>query len=111
MELSPDDEGWIRVAGSAQLAPGRVVGIDDVVVWRSDTGALCAQRRRCPHLDWDLAEALVVGEELVCPGHGWSFTVDGRAGKRTERGRFDDKGPVATVPVREHDAWIEVRTS
>ena len=111
MELSPDDEGWIRVATRDQLESGQVVAADELVVWRATSGALCAQARRCPHLDWDLAEAHVVDEELVCPGHGWSFTVDGRAGKRTERGRLDDKGSIATVPVREHGAAIEIRPS
>ncbi|HEX5615785.1 MAG TPA: Rieske (2Fe-2S) protein [Acidimicrobiia bacterium] len=109
MELSDDD--WVAVATSDALRRGAVLAHGEVVVWRSASGRLCAQPRRCPHLDWDLAEARVDGEELICPGHGWSFTVDGRAGKRNERGRFDDKGTVTTRPVRERDRRIEVRTA
>lgn len=75
---------------------------EEFVVWRGAGGALGSAPRRCPHLDWDLAEARVVGDELVCPGHGWSFTVAGRACKRNERGRVDDKGAFRTLVL--HDA-------
>lgn len=71
------------------------------VVWRTGTGRWCALPRRCPHLDWDLAEARVVGDELECPGHGWHFTCAGQAGKRTERGRVDPKGTVPVLALRE----------
>lgn len=74
---------------------------EEYVVWRGASGALGSAPRRCPHLDWDLTEARVVGDELVCPGHGWSFTVGGRACKRNERGRVDDKGAIATLTL--HD--------
>jgi nitrite reductase/ring-hydroxylating ferredoxin subunit len=75
---------------------------EEFVVWRGAGGALGSAPRWCPHLDWDLAEARVVGDELVCPGHGWSFTVTGRACKRNERGRLDDKGAIRTLVL--HDA-------
>jgi hypothetical protein len=50
--------------------------------------------RWCPHLDHDLAEGHVDGDELVCPGHAWAFDGDGHAYKRNEFGRVDPKGTV-----------------
>lgn len=79
------------------------------VVWRGASGALAAIPRACPHLDHDLADGHVAGDELVCPGHGWSFTPDGRALKRNEFGRADPKGRVHTLVLRAAGNAIEAR--
>jgi nitrite reductase/ring-hydroxylating ferredoxin subunit len=81
---------------------------DEFVVWRAASGALCAMARQCPHLDWDLAEASVVGDELVCPGHGWAFDTEGHAFKRNLFGRVDAKDEVETVRVVEADGEIRI---
>jgi 3-ketosteroid 9alpha-monooxygenase subunit A len=87
-----------------ELGRGRVVAIDvageEFVVWRGSTGALGSAPRRCPHLDHDLAEGSVVGDELVCPGHGWAFDGHGHAYKRNEFGRVDPKGNVDVLGLR-----------
>src|SRR3954453_22980155 len=71
--------GWavmIRIAADG-VAPNRVVPVDvdgeEFVLWRADDGHVCSAPRRCPHLDHDLAEGYVDGNELVCAGHGWAF--------------------------------------
>jgi nitrite reductase/ring-hydroxylating ferredoxin subunit len=106
------DRRWTRVVASQDLDAGGVVpfehGGEEWVVWRDATGSLCAQHRRCPHLDDDLAEGTVAGTELLCRGHGWSFDVEGRAVKRNEHGRADSKGRVVTLAVRERGGGVEV---
>ena len=80
---------------------------DEYVVWRGVSGA--ARQRaacRCPHLDWDLTEGTVVGDDLVCTGHGWSFDCRGHAFKRTEAGRIDPKDDIETMRVVEADGKI-----
>jgi phenylpropionate dioxygenase-like ring-hydroxylating dioxygenase large terminal subunit len=84
------------------------IGNDEFVVWRGYSGALCVMARQCPHLDWDLTEATVLDDELVCPGHGWSFGCDGRAFKRNLTGREDPKDHVETLPVEEVDGEIRI---
>ena len=79
---------------------------DEYVVWRGGSGALGSAPRRCPHLDWDLTEGTVVGDDLVCTGHGWSFDCRGHAFKRTEAGRIDPKDDIETVRVVEADGKI-----
>jgi phenylpropionate dioxygenase-like ring-hydroxylating dioxygenase large terminal subunit len=79
-----------------------VVDGAEFVVWRGASGALGSAPRSCPHLDWDLLDGVVVGDELVCSGHGWSFDCRGHAFKRNELGRVDPKDDVATLALAEH---------
>ena len=105
-------ETWKPVIETAALAEGRIVAVEvdgnEAVTWQTRSGPPCVMARRCPHLDWDLTEALVAGDELVCVGHGWSLRADGHAFKRNERGREDPKGSIRTWPARDHDGWVEV---
>jgi phenylpropionate dioxygenase-like ring-hydroxylating dioxygenase large terminal subunit len=80
----------------------------EYVVFRTASGALGVVPRQCPHLDWDLADGFVVADELVCPGHGWSFTADGRARKRNLEGRVDEKGSLTVPEVRERAGQLEL---
>jgi phenylpropionate dioxygenase-like ring-hydroxylating dioxygenase large terminal subunit len=94
------------------VAPGEVRAVDvdgeEFVLWRGRDGRLRSVARSCPHLDHDLAEGFVEGDELVCPGHAWAFDGDGHAFKRNEFGRVDPKGNVATLSIRETDGTVEV---
>jgi nitrite reductase/ring-hydroxylating ferredoxin subunit len=105
-------EAWEPVIETSDVPAGRAVAVevddDEAVTWRADGGRPCVMARRCPHLDWDLTEAIVDGNELLCAGHGWSLRADGRAFKRNEWGREDAKGTIRTWPARERDGWIEV---
>lgn len=104
---------WEPIATSDDVAPtaSRPVAVDvgseEAVVWRARDGAPCAVARRCPHLDWDLVDSTVVGDELVCLGHGWSILGTGRVFKRNEFGREDDKGSTRCWPLRERHGAIE----
>jgi nitrite reductase/ring-hydroxylating ferredoxin subunit len=98
---------------AADVPRGAVVPVcmdgADYVLWRArGSGRLCAMARQCPHLDWDLAEGSVVGDELVCPGHGWAFDTHGHAFKRNLLGRIDPKDDVEILPVGEVDGAIHV---
>jgi renierapurpurin 18,18'-hydroxylase len=107
-------ETWRPVLPAGDLPDGVVVaveaGAEEAVAWRTGAGRPCVMARRCPHLDWDLTEAVIVGDELLCAGHGWSLRADGIALKRNERGREDAKGTIRTWSARERDRWIEVDT-
>ena len=86
------------------------VGGEEYVLWRGSDGRLRSAPRRCPHLDHDLAEGHVAGNELVCPGHGWAFDGAGNAYKRNEFGRVDPKGTVATLTIREDGGTASFQT-
>ena len=99
---------------AAVLTSGAVipvaVGGHEYVVWRGRSGALGSAPRACPHLDHDLADGYVVGEDLICPGHGWAFDGRGLAFKRNEFGRVDPKGTVPALMLHEDEDGIRVRS-
>ena len=96
----------------AALAPGAVVSVEleghEYVVWRGRSGVLGSAPRACPHLDHDLAEGYVDGDELVCAGHGWAFDGRGHVYKRNEHGRVDPKGQVCTLTIRERADGLDI---
>ena len=95
---------------ATNLPSGEVRAVDiegeEFVVWRGSDGRVRSAPRRCPHLDHDLAEGYVAGDELVCAGHAWAFDGDGNAYKRNEFGRIDPKGSVATLAIREENGLV-----
>jgi phenylpropionate dioxygenase-like ring-hydroxylating dioxygenase large terminal subunit len=95
---------------SARVPAGRVVpveiGGEDFVAWRGADGEVRTAPRWCPHLDHDLADGYVDGNELVCAGHGWAFDGAGNTFKRNEFGRIDPKGHVPVLGTTERDAMI-----
>jgi phenylpropionate dioxygenase-like ring-hydroxylating dioxygenase large terminal subunit len=102
----------VRIEPDA-VAIGRVIAVDvegeEFVVWRGDDGQVRTAPRRCPHLDHDLSEGYVAGDELVCAGHAWAFDGHGNVYKRNELGRVDPKGTVATLDVDERGSMIELQ--
>jgi 3-ketosteroid 9alpha-monooxygenase subunit A len=105
-------EGDGLLLPSADVRSGGVVALevdgDDFVVWRGDDGGVRTAPRWCPHLDHDLADGYVVGNELVCAGHAWAFDGDGHAYKRNEFGRVDPKGTVPVLEAHERDDMISL---
>jgi phenylpropionate dioxygenase-like ring-hydroxylating dioxygenase large terminal subunit len=93
------------------LAPGAIEAVEidghECVVWRGRSGRLGSGPRFCPHLDHDLAEGFVSGDELVCAGHGWAFDGAGHTYKRNEFGRADPKGTVITLSLKDDEDGIE----
>jgi phenylpropionate dioxygenase-like ring-hydroxylating dioxygenase large terminal subunit len=93
------------------LAPGAIEAVEidgqECVVWRGRSGRLGSGPRFCPHLDHDLAEGFVSGDELVCAGHGWAFDGVGHTYKRNEFGRADPKGIVMALTLREDADGID----
>lgn len=93
------------------LAPGEIEAVEidghECVVWRGRRGRLGSAPRFCPHLDHDLTEGYVSGDELVCAGHGWAFDGAGHTYKRNEFGRVDPKGSVIALTLTEHADGIE----
>ncbi len=111
--MTGDGTDWVRVAALDDLHPGAVqgaqLGEEQIVVWRTTSGRVCAAVDRCPH-QWSslCEEGLVLGEQLVCQAHGWRFAPDGAGSKVAMSGRVDPKEPVATFPVEIRDGGVWV---
>lgn len=59
------------------LGMGRAyqVGVHRIAVFRTRNGQVFATAQRCPHRDGPLADGMLVGEQLVCPLHGFRFDL------------------------------------
>jgi len=74
--------GWFAVALCRELRAGAVLTrrfMDrEIVVYRTESGTVCAAEAYCPHLGAHLGHGgEVCGEELRCPFHGFRFSVSG----------------------------------
>ncbi|MGH2881864.1 MAG: Rieske 2Fe-2S domain-containing protein, partial [Solirubrobacteraceae bacterium] len=72
---------WHPVGYASELtdAPLRVRLLGhDLALWRDTSGAPRALRDVCVHRGTALSLGRVVGDELMCPYHGWRYGTDGR---------------------------------
>jgi phenylpropionate dioxygenase-like ring-hydroxylating dioxygenase large terminal subunit len=100
-----------RIAATTVTHRGAIpveVDGEEFVVWRALDGRVCSAPRYCPHLDHDLSEGYVDGDELVCAGHGWAFDGAGHTFKRNEFGRVDPKGTVPALHAQEAGDELEL---
>jgi phenylpropionate dioxygenase-like ring-hydroxylating dioxygenase large terminal subunit len=74
-------DDWHPVAAVAAVPPGSAVSVllleEEIVLWRSASGALHAWKDRCPHRGTRLSIGKVAGETITCAYHGWRFGNDG----------------------------------
>ena len=74
--------GWFAIAYANELPRGglltRRLMDREIVVYRTGAGVLAAARAHCPHLGAHFGYGgKVVGEELRCPFHGFTFDTQG----------------------------------
>lgn len=72
---------WHPVAYASELAEAplrvRLLG-HDLALWRDSSGVPHVLRDVCIHRGTALSLGRVVGDELMCPYHGWRYGSDGR---------------------------------
>lgn len=98
---------WVRVCPLAELKPGshRVVDVDGVQVAVFNlAGELYAIEDVCSHDGGILTGGTVEGDCIVCARHGARFSI--RTGEALSAPAYE---PTAKLPVRVHDAVVEVR--
>jgi len=83
--------GWYAVARSRDLRPGQLQRVtlaqQEIVVFRTASGALGALDAHCPHMGAHLGLGRVRGEHLECGLHCWRIGVDGRVFTQDKRAR------------------------
>jgi 3-phenylpropionate/trans-cinnamate dioxygenase ferredoxin subunit len=98
---------WTRVAPVDGFPPGsrRVVEVEGerIAVFNLG-GEYHAIEDVCSHDGGELSSGELEGHEIVCPRHGASFDI--LTGAVTAPPAFE---PIATLPVRISDGWVEVR--
>ena len=82
MSLPPYPTGWYAFGLTSELAPGGVLSRpfmgDDLVVYRTRSGAVRAVAPYCPHLGAHLGHGgWIDGELIVCPFHSFAYDTAG----------------------------------
>jgi hypothetical protein len=106
-----DPNYWYAVGQSKNLPKGKHFETKfwgrSIAVFRGTDGRVRAVENRCAHRQLPLTEGAVVGCQLVCPYHGWSYDGEGRA--HIPHDLFGHKEPnlrIDSVPVRERYGLI-----
>jgi nitrite reductase (NADH) small subunit len=96
---------WHAVASVGDVKVGDVLAVSaggvDLVVGLDGERYFCTQRR-CVHRGGDLSEGIVSRGHVICPQHGWRFSVE--TGTTPEPSEYC----LAIYPVRVTDGRIEV---
>ena len=100
---------WLVVSRESEHQVGEIIAASmggiDVVVCRTGEG-FSVLERRCLHAGADLAEGVLVGNELICPLHGWRY-------RAADGGHVQSAcNQLATYPVRvEQDGTVVACTT
>lgn len=96
---------WHAVAVVGDVKAGDVIAVSaggkDLVVGLDGERYFCTQRR-CVHRGGDLADGIVSKGYVICPQHGWRFSV--ATGTTPEPSEYC----LETYPVRVTEGRIEV---
>ncbi|MFP4079518.1 MAG: glutamate synthase-related protein [Ectothiorhodospira sp.] len=96
---------WQPVCEAAELAEdeGREVWINGrPLALFLHNGEIHALEDRCPHLEGQLSQGQVEGDDAVCPLHGWNFDLETGISPYNPGDRID------TYPARLKDGRVEV---
>ncbi|HWP57526.1 MAG TPA: Rieske 2Fe-2S domain-containing protein [Candidatus Acidoferrales bacterium] len=105
-------ESWYLVARSREIAPGKVICREllnqKIAVYRGQDGRCDALYARCPHLGANLAHGDVVGNNLRCAFHHWTFNGGGECVRIPYKNSIPSFARVFSYPVEEKygAAWI-----
>ena len=101
---------WYAVAWSDELKTGHTLGRrfagQPVVVYRGASGRVFALEDRCAHRQVPLHLGVVVGDELKCHYHGWTYDCSGRCVEIPYLGKDKLPNGVRSYPAREIDGLI-----
>ncbi len=97
---------WVLVAGVDQVALGQgrcfLVGTRKIAIFRLRNGEVYALDAVCPHREGPLADGVVGHNTVVCPFHGYKFSLtDGRG--------LDNDLAVGSYPVELRGLMLYVR--
>ncbi len=74
-------QSWFAICRSQDIQVGEVKGFGfldgRIVVYRGENGEIRVMSAYCPHLGADLATGKVIGNDVQCGFHHWTFDQDG----------------------------------
>jgi 3-ketosteroid 9alpha-monooxygenase subunit A len=111
--FAPFPTGWFQVAWGHEIAVGEVQALryfgQDLVMFRSEAGAVSVLDAYCPHLGAHLGYGgTVEGEVIRCPFHAWKFNGDGTCAEIPYAKKISKLATVRQWPTREINGLIMV---
>lgn len=109
--LPPFPKGWYALGLARELAAGDVRPVQafgrDLVLYRTESGAVNLVDAYCPHLGAHLGHGgRIVGESIRCPFHGFAFGLDGACTYIPYDSHIPPKARMITYPIREKNGLI-----
>jgi vanillate O-demethylase monooxygenase subunit len=100
---------WYVAAWSSEitrtLCERRILG-EPVVMFRTVGGTAVALDGRCPHRRFPLANGKLVGDEIECAYHGFTFDAGGACTRIPSTDRIQPGMRVAAYPLVERWNWV-----
>jgi 3-ketosteroid 9alpha-monooxygenase subunit A len=105
--------GWFQVAYADEIGPGQLLPLHcfgkDLVVFRTEGGALTVLDAHCPHLGAHLGHGgRVRAESIECPFHLWQFGTNGKCTTVPYAKRIPPKTDIRCWHVREVNGLVMV---
>lgn len=104
---------WWVIATKAEVNRqplGRILLGQPVVLFRKEDGTVVALEDRCAHRWAPLSIGKVVGDNIVCGYHGFTYGADGRCRHIPTQTMIPPKAMVRAYPVRESGPFVWVYT-
>lgn len=103
--------GWFWVGQSQTLRPGQIQSThifgEEAVLFRTESGIPSMMGAYCPHLGAHFGHGgAIVGEEIVCPFHGWRLNAAGVLTTVPYSDRAPPRVCTKTWPVLEQDGQL-----
>ncbi|MFQ3581540.1 MAG: Rieske (2Fe-2S) protein [Chloracidobacterium sp.] len=99
----------MRVASATDIRPGGmhlVVTEQRKLVIYNCNGVIYASEQGCPHMGAALNEGVLMGTEVTCPWHHWSFDV--ATGECTSNPLAPKSLTVFPASVENGEIWVEL---
>ncbi len=102
-------EYWYVAALSTELesrpVTRQILG-EHVALYRTESGEIVALADSCPHRGYPLSLGKVVGEQLVCGYHGFTFDCSGRCVAVPGQDHIPSRANVRSYPVHQQGKWV-----
>ena len=106
-------DNWYVAALGAELTTkplSRQILGEHVAIFRNESGRIVALADQCPHRGYQLSLGTVVGDELVCGYHGFTFDCTGTCVAVPGQDRIPSRADVRSYAVVEQGPWVWIWT-
>lgn len=88
----------------------RTVCGEPILLWRTEAGEVTAMADRCVHRRFPLSQApsRLVGDQVVCGYHGFTYGADGACVQVPGQQRVPRTARLTSFPVKEQDSFVWV---